>query len=178
VPGDPLTRNGAVCRALLPYSQLTSAANPGAPVDDAASALPAAAAPPKYTFEGPLQLVAPGSAGGFKSIKNCSGCGKHLPPVSIDLVQNSSHQGLRVAGYPHSEAFPGVTGLTWIGAAPYLKGNADPVRRFVRAMTKSVQYCAGHPVEVRAEAGTFTKIPAAALPKVRLPLFSPCLDQA
>lgn len=103
VPGDPLTGSGAVSRTLLPYSQLTSAANPGAPVDDAAFALPAAAAPPQYTFEGTLQLVAPGGAGGFKSVKSCTGCGKHLPPTSIDLVQNGSHlipavQGLVITG--------------------------------------------------------------------------------
>ncbi|MFD0692396.1 ABC transporter substrate-binding protein [Actinomadura fibrosa] len=87
-------------------------------------------------------------------------------------------QGLRAAGSPYSEAFPAVTGLSWIGAGQYLKGDSDAVQRFVRAMTKSVQYCAEHPDEVRAQAGTFTKISAAALPKVRLPVFSPRLDQA
>lgn len=59
VPGDPLTGNGAVSRILLPYSQLTTAQNPSAPVDDAAFALPAAAAPPQFTFEGTLTLTNP-----------------------------------------------------------------------------------------------------------------------
>ncbi|MEV6012858.1 Ig-like domain repeat protein [Streptomyces sp. NPDC051976] len=103
VPGDPLTGNGAVSRALLPYGQLTTTQSPGAAVDDAAFALPSAAAPPQFTFEGTLTLNNPAGSGGFKSIKSCSGCGKHLPPVSLDLVQNGSYlipavQGLTITG--------------------------------------------------------------------------------
>ncbi|RPE31839.1 Ig-like domain repeat protein [Kitasatospora cineracea] len=104
VPGDPLTGNGAVSRTLLPYSQLTNPQNPSGPVDDAAFALPAAAAPPRSTFEGTLTLTNPAGSGRFKNIKSCStGCGKHLPPISLDLVQNGSHliptvQGLTITG--------------------------------------------------------------------------------
>lgn len=103
VPGDPLTGSGAVVRTLLPYSQLTTTTSPAAPVDDAAFALPAAAAMPQFTFEGTLTLTNPGAGGGFKSVKSCSGCGKHLPPMSIDLVQNGSYlipavQGLVITG--------------------------------------------------------------------------------
>lgn len=104
VPGDPLTGSGNVTRTLLPYSQLTASSTPNAPVDDGAYALPADAAMPQYTFEGTLTLANPQAAGGFKNIKGCSsGCGKHLPPISLDLIQNGSHlipavQGLTITG--------------------------------------------------------------------------------
>ncbi|XVQ06944.1 ABC transporter substrate-binding protein [Spirillospora sp. CA-255316] len=94
------------------------------------------------------------------------------------FLQQGLGQGLRQACAPYSEALPKVTGLSWIGAAPYLQQNSDVAQRFVRAMTKSVQYATEHPDEVRAEAATFTKIPAAALAKVRLPVFDPKLDTA
>lgn len=103
VPGDPLTGTGAVTRTLLPYSQLTTTTSPSAPVDDSAYAVPAGAAMPQFTFEGTLTLTNPGGSGGFKSVKSCSGCGNHLPPMSIDLVQNGSYlipavQGLLITG--------------------------------------------------------------------------------
>lgn len=105
VPGDPLTGSGNVSRALLTYTDLTTNQSPGAPVDDGAFALPADAAAPSNTFEGTLTLQNAATSGGFRNVTGCSGstCGKHLPLVSIDFVQNGSHlipavQGLVVTG--------------------------------------------------------------------------------
>ncbi|MEU6412905.1 MqnA/MqnD/SBP family protein [Microbispora sp. NPDC046933] len=94
------------------------------------------------------------------------------------FLQQGLDQGLRQACAPYSEALPKVTGLTWIGAGPYLQEHSDVAQRFVRAMTKSVQYAAEHPDEVRAVAGTFTTIPAKALAGIRLPIFDPRLETA
>ncbi|GAA2219622.1 hypothetical protein GCM10009850_121090 [Nonomuraea monospora] len=92
------------------------------------------------------------------------------------FLQQGLAQGLRQPCAPYSEALPKVTGLSWIGAGAYLQEHSDAAQRFVTAMTKSVQYAAEHPDEVRAEAGTFTTISAAALGEVRLPIFEPRLD--
>jgi hypothetical protein len=104
VPGDPLTGNGTVNRALVTYTDLTTTQSPPAPVDDSAFALPSTAAMPRHEFEGSLSLRNTATAGGFSNVTGCeSGCGQHLPPVSISFVQNGSYlipavQGLVVTG--------------------------------------------------------------------------------
>jgi hypothetical protein len=91
VPGDPLTGNGNVSRTLLTYAELTTPQNPSAPVDDSGGfGLPANAAPPQFTFEGTLTLNNVDSSGSFTNIKNCRYCGTHLPPFTMDFVQNGS----------------------------------------------------------------------------------------
>lgn len=109
VPGDPLTGNGNVSRTLLTYANLMTGTST-APVDDAAFALPANAAPPTNTFEGRLQLTNPGTSGGIKVYKDLNGVLgggdkpiKHLPAFSFEFVQNGSYlipatQGLSITG--------------------------------------------------------------------------------
>ncbi|MFJ8780936.1 hypothetical protein [Streptomyces sp. NPDC102476] len=107
VPGDRLTGSGAVNRSVLTAADLTSGAATGTVTDDA-FALPAAAAAPTHTFEGTLTLNGVATAGGFRTIKDtyhyaATAALKHLPPVSIDLVQNGSHviptvRGLQITG--------------------------------------------------------------------------------
>ncbi|MFF0095096.1 hypothetical protein ACFYSF_34890 [Streptomyces canus] len=110
VPGDPLTGSGAVSRSVLTTADLSSGAAAGTVTNDA-FALPAAAAAPTHTFEGTLTLNRVATAGGFRTIKDtynysAAAALKHLPPVSIDLVQNGSHvipaaRGLQITGSPY-----------------------------------------------------------------------------
>jgi|ERR1039458_6021773 hypothetical protein len=109
-PGDPLAGKGDVNRTLLIYQDLFSDASPSAPVDDAAFAIPANAAPPKGFFEGRLELLNPGETGGFSKVHeefDYTGEGdspwRHLPAFSFEFVQNGSHlipvkQGLIFTG--------------------------------------------------------------------------------
>lgn len=104
VPGDPLTGSGDVSRTLLTYADLTTSQSPAAPVADSAFALPLNAAMPAHAFEGSLTLNNTATSGGFANVTGCrSGCGQHLPPVSISFVQNGSYlipavQGLVITG--------------------------------------------------------------------------------
>ena len=109
VPGDPLTGSGAVTRTVLTAADLTTGTATGTVTDDA-FALPAAAAAPTHTVEGPLTRNGVATAGGFSTIKDtynyaATAALKHLPPVSIDLVQNGSH------------VIPAVRGLQLTGSA-------------------------------------------------------------
>ncbi len=99
VPGDPLTGSGQVNRTLLTYSELTTVQTPSAPVNNSAFSIPANAAMPTSTFEGTLTLNDVGSNGGFQNIPasnaykiDCATkCGQHLPPFTMDFVQNGSY---------------------------------------------------------------------------------------
>ncbi|MFI0163502.1 hypothetical protein [Streptomyces sp. NPDC017095] len=107
VPGDPLTGSGAVSRSVLTAATLAGGVATGTVTNDA-FALPAAAAAPTHAFEGTLTLRGVARAGGFRTIKDTYGYAataalRHLPPVSIDLVQNGSHvipavRGLQITG--------------------------------------------------------------------------------
>lgn len=120
VPGDPLTGSGNVSRTLLTYTDLTTSESPAAPVDDGAFALPADAAPPSNTFEGTLTLQNTATSGGFSTIKDtynyaATATVKHLPPVSVSLVQNGSY------------LIPAVRGLQYTGS-PYWNITVSPGR--------------------------------------------------
>ncbi|MGX5696783.1 serine hydrolase [Agromyces soli] len=108
VPGDPLTGSGAVARSQLTAAQLTSGTASGTVPNDA-FALPADAAAPLASFEGTLTLNGVASAGGFTKVRDTAGYTteerKHLPPFSVQLVQNGSHlipvaRGLQITGSP------------------------------------------------------------------------------
>lgn len=110
VPGDPLTGSGAVSRSVLTAAQLASSSAPTATVPNDAFALPAAAAVPSHRFEGTLTLNGVATAGGFRKVKDSANytrveARKHLPPFSVQLVQNGSHlvpvaRGLQFTGSP------------------------------------------------------------------------------
>lgn len=110
VPGDPLTGSGVVARSELTAATLTSG-TATATVTDAAFALPATAAMPLHTFSGRLELTGEEAAGGFTELRddnsytNASDSPhKHLPEISLELVQNGSHlipsvPGLQITGH-------------------------------------------------------------------------------
>jgi NitT/TauT family transport system substrate-binding protein len=81
-----------------------------------------------------------------------------------------------LAPYPVlGKAFPNGTYAT---TEKYLGQNEDVIERFARAMNRSSKYATDHPDEARAVIPTFTKIPAAAAEKMRLPLWPTEIDRA
>jgi len=121
VPGDPLTGSGAVARSQLTAAQLTSG-TAAATVPNSAFALPAEAAAPTASFEGTLTLNGVATAGGYSKVKDTARYGgvearKHLPPFSVQLVQNGSHlvpvaRGVQITGSPVWNLAVG-TGRAW-----------------------------------------------------------------
>ena len=110
MPGDPLAGSGAVTRSVLTAAQLATSSTPSATVSNDAFALPANGAAPSHLFEGTLTLNGIATAGGFRKVKDSANhdsveARKHLPPFSVQLVQNGSHlvpvaRGLQYTGSP------------------------------------------------------------------------------
>src|SRR4051795_11698670 len=78
---------------------------------------------------------------------------------------------------PSVETMPSFPNGAYIASEKYIKQNGDVVDRFSRAMNKSLDYAQAHPDEVRQIIPTFTKTPAAAAAKLRLPAFDSKLDR-
>jgi NitT/TauT family transport system substrate-binding protein len=78
---------------------------------------------------------------------------------------------------PSVQTLPSFPNGVYVTSAKYLAQNGDVVDRFSRAMNKSLDYAQAHPDEVRQIIPTFTKTPAAAAEKLRLPAFDSKLDQ-
>lgn len=122
VPGDPLAGSGAVTRTVLTAAELASTTAPAGTVPNDAFALPAEAMMPKHTFEGTLTLNDVGSSGGLTALKDPYGYAtlaplRHLPPVSVQLVQNGSHlvpvvRGVQYTGSPYWNLAVGA-GRAW-----------------------------------------------------------------
>jgi NitT/TauT family transport system substrate-binding protein len=70
-----------------------------------------------------------------------------------------------------------MTVATYFSSDKYLKGNDATVKRFARAMNRSLDYAQSHPDEVRAIVPTYTKIPAAVAQKMKLPYWSTDLNR-
>jgi NitT/TauT family transport system substrate-binding protein len=78
---------------------------------------------------------------------------------------------------PSVETLPSFPNGVYVASAKYIQQNGDVVDRFSRAMNKSLDYAQSHPDEVRKVIPTFTKTPAAAAAKLRLPAFDSKLDR-
>jgi NitT/TauT family transport system substrate-binding protein len=78
---------------------------------------------------------------------------------------------------PSVETLPSFPNGVYVAASKYIQQNGDMVDRFSRAMNKSLDYAQSHPDEVRQIIPTFTKTPAAAAAKLRLPAFDSELDR-
>lgn len=142
VRGDPLRGNGDVARTLLTYQQLTTSQSPSSPVAESAFAVPANAAPPRFQFEGTLTLDDVDEYGSMSSVSDslCAAfvvCGEHLPPFTVQLVQNGSHlipvqQGLIIT----HDSQPGATTYNLIvgpGRAWSENSDTGPAGTFSRA---------------------------------------------
>ena len=141
VPGDPLTGTGQVTRTLLTYSDLTTTQNPTAPVDNSAFAIPANAAMPTSTFEGTLTLNNVAASGGFQNIPatgpnsawfDCAkNCGRHLPPFTMDFVQNGSYLVPVNQGLVITNDLQGAPRVAWQDARMTLGYNTPTWNLFV-----------------------------------------------
>ena len=142
VRGDPLQGTGDVARSLLTYGELTTSQSPSSPVPESAFAVPANAAPPRFQFEGTLTLDNVDEYGSMDSPPGslCASflvCGEHLPPFSIQLVQNGSHlipveQGLIITHDSQSAALT-YNLIVGPGRAWSENSNTRPAGTFSRA---------------------------------------------
>jgi NitT/TauT family transport system substrate-binding protein len=78
---------------------------------------------------------------------------------------------------PSVETLPSFPNGVYVASSKYIEQHSDVVDRFSRAMNKSLDYARAHPDEVRKVIPTFTKTPAAAAEKLRLPAFDSKLDR-
>jgi NitT/TauT family transport system substrate-binding protein len=78
---------------------------------------------------------------------------------------------------PSVETLPSFPNGVYVAASEYIAKNGAVVDRFARAMNKSLDYAQSHPDEVRKIIPTFTKTPAEAAEKLRLPAFDSKLDR-
>jgi NitT/TauT family transport system substrate-binding protein len=78
---------------------------------------------------------------------------------------------------PSVETLPSFPNGVYVAASEYIAKNGAVVDRFARAMNKSLDYARSHPDEVRRTIPTFTKTPAEAAAKLRLPAFDSQLDR-
>src|ERR671924_254368 len=86
-------------------------------------------------------------------------------------------QGGKQIDAPSVETVPNFPNGVYVATEQYIAENGDVVDRFSRAMNKSLDYAQTHPDEVRRIIPTFTKTPAAAAAKLRLPAFDSKLDR-
>jgi NitT/TauT family transport system substrate-binding protein len=78
---------------------------------------------------------------------------------------------------PSVETMPSFPNGVYVASKKQVAEHSDVVDRFSRAMNTSLDYAQAHPDEVRKIIPTFTKTPAAAAAKLRLPSFDSKLDQ-
>ena len=112
---DPLSGDGDIARTELTAATLLGGPGPAAPVDNAAFALPAAAAAPLHQLSGRVTLLGEDTTGGFTELVDwyaytgpADSPIKHLPPFEFELVQTGSHvlpvaRGIQPSPHPHWE---------------------------------------------------------------------------
>jgi NitT/TauT family transport system substrate-binding protein len=86
--------------------------------------------------------------------------------------------GARSIFAPFEAVSPDLTVATYFTSEQYIKENGDVVNRFVRAMEKSLAYAAANPEAARKAVLTYTKIPPAAVQKMKLPNWNPEYNDA
>ncbi len=88
----PLPAGGEVARRLLTYDELMHGMEALAPVEEAALARPADAAPAAHTFEGRLELMGEDTGGTAQVLQGELDPGAtHLPPFDFEFVQSGSY---------------------------------------------------------------------------------------
>ena len=86
--------------------------------------------------------------------------------------------GARSIFAPFEAVSPDLTVATYFTTEQYIEQNGDVVDRFVRAMEKSLAHAADNPEVARKAVLSYTKIPPAAVEKMRLPNWSPEYNDA
>lgn len=82
-------------------------------------------------------------------------------------------QGAQVIGWNLADAVPNLMIGAYFTTRDYEQKNPDVVKRFTRAMNKSLVYASEHPDEARAILLSYTKIDKAIVDKLNLPLWTP-----
>ena len=93
------------------------------------------------------------------------------------FVSQGKAQGANEVTHSFEATAPNYTVATYFATKQYAGQNKDVLDRFVRAINKSLSYAQSHPDLVRQVVPTYTKIPAAVAKKMRLPTWSPNLNQ-
>lgn len=71
---------------------------------------------------------------------------------------------------------PKLTVATYFTSTPYIQENEDVVKRFARAMNRSLDYAQAHPDEARKAVIGYTEIPPPVARSMKLPLWSSDLN--
>jgi NitT/TauT family transport system substrate-binding protein len=85
------------------------------------------------------------------------------------FVSQGKSEGDRALFYPFEEVAPKLTVAAYFATTPYIEKNPDVVKRFSRAINKSLEYSESHPEAVRKEVLEYTKIPPPAAKAMVLP---------
>ncbi|WP_417564734.1 ABC transporter substrate-binding protein [Microbacterium sp.] len=96
------------------------------------------------------------------------------PEPFVTQVLNA---GGRVVDTPYVNMGKDFPNGAWETSEQMIKTAPDTVAAFTRAIVKSVEYARDNPDEVRKIIPEYTTVPAAIVEKMRLPLFSPDLNQ-
>jgi NitT/TauT family transport system substrate-binding protein len=86
-------------------------------------------------------------------------------------------QGGKVVFAPQSDLGANYPNGSYAASQQYYEQNSDVNKRFHAAITKSLEYAQDNPDAVRAIIPTYTKIPADVATRMRLPVFTPDLDE-
>ena len=92
------------------------------------------------------------------------------------FVTQSRGAGARDLGSYLTGLEPKLTVGTYFAGTPYIEQNEDVVKRFARAMNRSLDYTQAHPDEAREAVVGYTEIPAEVASKMKLPLWSSDLN--
>ena len=97
-----------VTRSPLDYDSLMNGFEAASPVEDQALAIPENAEPPKYTFQGRLELLDEATGGSSRILRGGEGLAdeaQHLPEFDFEFVQSGNYlvparRGLIITGHP------------------------------------------------------------------------------
>ncbi len=92
------------------------------------------------------------------------------------FVTMGEAKGLRSVTDPFLDTLPKLDAAVYFGAENYVKENADVVKRFQRAMARSMKYARDHDDEAHKIVLTYTKIPPDVAKEMQLAEFSPTVN--
>jgi NitT/TauT family transport system substrate-binding protein len=94
------------------------------------------------------------------------------PFITIEMGRG----GLRIVGDPFSEVDPHMVIAGWTTTETWAKAHPQLLQRFVSAFYKGIDYSNENPEKVAGLLSSFTRIPAALAPKLRLPVWAHPMD--
>lgn len=98
--------------------------------------------------------------------------------TSEPFITTVLDEGGEVAWAPQAALAPEYPNGSYAASDEFIQENADVVERFTRAMDRSVEYARDNEDAVRASIPDFTEIPEDVVERMRLPVFTPELDEA